>query len=144
MQLTSVTPADTALRLAQSELVRAGIVSVLALGLDTGLLLLLTYKFQQHYLLAASVSFVAGLLLNYILSTYWVFQTRRGFSIFLEFVIFSVVGLLGLAMTELLLYVFTGVLKVVLPVSKLLTAGVVFFWNFGVRKALLFTRHAEE
>jgi|SRR3954447_18290575 putative flippase GtrA len=144
MQLTSATPADTTLRLGQSELFRAGIVSVLALGLDTGLLLLLTYRLHQHYLFAASVAFIAGLLLNYVLSTCWVFRSRRGFSLHIEFVLFAVVGLLGLALTELLLYIFTDVFAVMLPVSKLLTAGVVFFWNFGVRKALLFTRHAEE
>lgn len=141
MQLTTAAPAETANRRVASELVRAGIVSVLALGLDTGLLLLLTYRFHQHYLLAASVAFMAGLILNYVLSTFWVFRDRRGFARHVEFLLFTAVGLAGLALTELFLYLFTDVLAVILPVSKLLTAGIVFFWNFGIRKALLFTRH---
>src|SRR4051794_29705063 len=144
MQVTTATPVDTALRLVGSEAVRALVVSVLALGLDTGLLLVLTYKLHQHYLVAGSVAFVAGLVLNYVLSTKWVFRSRRGFALHIEFAVFAGVGLVGLGLTELFLYIFTDVLSIVLTVAKLLTAGIVFFWNFGVRKALLFSRHGGE
>jgi putative flippase GtrA len=122
------------------ELIRAGMVSVLALSVDLGLLLLLANVFHQHYLLAASTGFVAGLAINYILSTKWVFRSRRGVPSHIEFMIFSAVGFVGLGLTDLLMFVFVSWLHIPLAISKICTAGVVFCWNFTARKLLLFTR----
>jgi len=48
------------------------------------------------------------------------------------------VGVVGLGLNEGLLWLFTDRLQVYYLASKCIAASLVFFWNFGMRKALLF------
>ena len=49
---------------------------------------------------SASVAFIAGLILNYVLSTRWVFRSRRGFAVHVEFALFAGIGLVALVAME--------------------------------------------
>ena len=49
-------------------------------------------------------------------------------------------GVAGLLLTEVLLWLQIDLLGVHRVVARVLAAGVVFLFNFGLRKALLFTR----
>jgi len=48
------------------------------------------------------------------------------------------VGAVGLALNEALLWVFTETLGLHYLISKILAATLIFGWNFGARKLLLF------
>ncbi len=115
--------------------------SALALGIDLATYSGLIYFAGVHYLVAAPVGFALGLALIYLLSVRWVFAERRLADRRVEFTVFALIGLAGMGINELVIYV--GVDRFALgPVpAKLLSSGLVFCFNFASRKFLLFTRY---
>lgn len=109
-----------------------------AFVVDFGLLWGLTEYCKLHYLLAAALSFVAGLIVNYTLSIRWVFCEYLLNSRVVEFLGFAVIGLVGLGLNEAIIWVATEWLHCHYIISKIISAAVVFFWNFMARKYLLF------
>ena len=105
---------------------------------DYGLLYILTEYAHLHYLFSATISFIAGLVTNYILSTHWIFRHSKLKSKTVEFIIFSIIGVVGLGLNNLLLYAFTDRLHIHYMLSKLITAAIVMLWNFFGRKLILF------
>jgi putative flippase GtrA len=120
------------------QLLRYTFVGGFAFIVDFSLLYLLTNYLNLYYLLSALIAFIAGLLINYFLSIRWVFYRRNVTNRKLEFVIFMVIGIVGLALNELLLWLFTDILLFYYLISKIFTAIFVYLWNFFARKLLLF------
>ncbi len=136
--LTHFVGAERALLLA--ELIKYGLTSAIALAVDWGLLIVLTETAGFHYLVSGLISFCAGLVVAYALSVSFVFRSRRFPDTGFEFAIFCVLGVLGLALTQFLLWVMVEKLGVHYAVAKLPTAGVVFIFNFTTRRWVLFSR----
>jgi putative flippase GtrA len=109
-----------------------------AFVLDMGVLLGLTEIFDIHYLVSAAVAFMFGLTANFIMSTYWIFQTSTVSSRSLEFAIFGAVGIVGLGLNELSMWIFTDLLLFYYALSKVFSTVFVFLWNFIIRKLLLY------
>lgn len=108
---------------------------------DFGLFALCLYGFGWHYLLANLVGLVAGLVLNYLMSVLWVFtackrilKTQKG----IEFVLFALVGIAGVGINQVLMYLMVDGLGINEMVSKMIAAVLVLMWNFGARKLMLF------
>ena len=131
-------PQAPALRGGLREFVRYFACSAVALGVDAGLFVLIL-QIGLPYPVAGAVGFIAGLVVAYTLSVRYVFTHRRLRDERAEFVVFALVGVGGLVLTELLLWVMVGQAHWHPIVAKLITAGLVFCFNFGARKALLFT-----
>ena len=112
--------------------------SALALGLDTGVYLG-ALSAGAPLALAAALGFAAGVSCAYVCSVRFVFRARRLRDRSAEFALFVGVGLLGLLLTEALLWLLVSRLAMHPLPAKLATAGLVFIFNFGVRKALLFS-----
>lgn len=123
-----------------AELGRVVVVSVLALLVDAGTLALLVHGTPLSYQLAGFLGFMAGLAVNYVLSVSWAFQKRRITDRRLECLLFVSVGILGAGWNALFLWLGVEVLEVSLPFAKTVSVGLVFFWNYGVRKYSLFTK----
>lgn len=121
------------------EFVRYFACSALALALDASLFGIGLY-IGLTYPVAGALGFTAGLVLAYILSVRLVFNQRRLRSERAEFVVFACIGMGGLALTELLLWLFIGQAQWHPAIAKFVAAGVVFCFNFGARKAILFTK----
>lgn len=98
-------------------------------------LVTLTELLRIPYLISAAIAFSMGLTIIYILTISWVFsagkQPRK------EIVIFFLTGVTGLLLNELILYIATDWLTIDYRISKLISTGVVFFWNFFSRKLLI-------
>jgi putative flippase GtrA len=120
------------------QLFRYTLVGGLAFVVDFGSLYVLKSSCGFHYLAAGALAFVLGLTVNYFISIQWVFNSRAVGNRLMEFVIFAGIGLVGLVLNELLLWVFTGLLAIYYLKSKLITAFIVYFWNFFARKLILF------
>lgn len=120
------------------ELARSLATSAVSFTLDFGVLILLTEVFGLFYLLSAAVSFSLGVTVSYILSVLWVFGYRRVRSKPLEYGLFVLIGAIGLGLNEALLWAFTEKLSIFYLLSKIAAAAIVFFWNFGARKLVLF------
>jgi len=113
--------------------------SVLALGLDFGLLYLLTEQAGLHYLTSSAISYSTGAVLHYIVSVSFVFRERRVTDPRLEFVGFFAIGLLGLAANQLVLKAAVDGLALSYLIGKVAAVGVSFTLTFVTRKAVLFT-----
>ena len=123
-----------------AELGRVIVVSILALLVDAGTLALLVHGTSLPYQLAGFLGFMAGLTVNYALSVSWAFQKRRITDRRLEFLLFTSVGLLGAGWNALFLWLGVEVFEASLLLAKMVSVGLVFFWNYGVRKYSLFTK----
>ena len=108
---------------------------------DYGLLYVLTEYCGMHYLLSATLAFIAGLVVNYLISTKWVFRTGAPLTNkAAEFTVFALIGVVGLLLNNVLLYVFTDICLINYMISKLIATAVVTLWNFGARKFILFNK----
>jgi putative flippase GtrA len=117
--------------------------SASALAIDFGIYIGLIRLAGVHYLVAAPIGFALGLAAIYLLSTRWVFRERRLADRRAEFALFALVGLAGLALNQVVLFVAVQWLATSFEVAKVISAGVVFSFNFVTRKLLLFTRYQD-
>ena len=129
-------------RSAVLEFLRYLVCSALALGADAGLYSL-GMRLGLSFPVAACVAFLAGLAVAYGLSVRWAFRVRAVGSARAEFVVFASVGIAGLLLTEALLWLQISALGIGPIWAKAGAACVVFLFNFGARKALLFTQRAD-
>jgi putative flippase GtrA len=125
------------LRADAAELLRYLAVSGLALAVDTASLLLAANF--VHYLWAATLGFLLGAATSYLLSVRWVFRHRRlaGFPK-TEFAAFAAVGVAGLGLNNLAIYVAIEHAGLGLLAAKAVAAMLTFSFNFGLRKWGLF------
>jgi putative flippase GtrA len=121
------------------QLFRYVFVGGAAFAVDFGLLWALKEFAHLHYLIAATLSFAAGLTTNYLLSTRWVFNRAKMKSKTAEFAIFTLIGIVGLLLNDLIMWFFTEKLALYYLLSKIVATLIVFFWNFLSRKFILFT-----
>ncbi len=106
--------------------------------IDISFLYSLTDFFGIFYLTSAAIAFIMGLLTNYILSISWVFSKRTYDNTISEFTLFTILALFGLTLNEFLLWGLTNSLNIYYLYSKLIAAGIIFFFNFFIRKIILF------
>ena len=93
-----------------------------------------------YYLVSAVLSFVISVLVNYIMSTKWVFNQDNIENKVLEFNLFILISTIGLVFTEILLYLFTDVFGIYYLISKIISAIIVLFWNFIARRIMFYGR----
>lgn len=125
------------------EFFRYIIIGGLAFIADYGTLLLLNKVLGIHYLLAATLSFCVGILVNYLGSINFVFLHRGMNNVHLERGLFLIIGLIGLLINDSLLFLLTGVADIPIEFSKPLTQVLVLFWNFAARKFVLFSQRGK-
>lgn len=90
---------------------------------------------------ATVLGFVAGLAVNYVLSLKFVFTQTKDLGKgrdFKSFAIFGVIGLLGLALTELGMFTGIELLHWNYMIVKILVTGAVLVWNYLGRKIIIF------
>lgn len=122
----------------EGEAVRYVMAGCLSFAVDFVLLKIFTDFVGLHYLVSAVIGYTAGVVASYLLSTRWVFGRRRLGRPWAEFVIFVLIGLVGLALTSLLMWLLTDKAGLYYLVSKIVTTVTVTVWNFTARKLLLF------
>ena len=94
-----------------------------------------------NYLISGIVSFMAGLCVNYALTKLLVFSKKTtGAEKAKEFSVFAIIAVLGLGLTELLMWIFTEKLRWYYMISKAIAAIIVLFWNFFMKKILLYRK----
>lgn len=112
-------------------------VSVIALIVDMVVLLMLAGWI--HYTLAASISFLVGAGVHYLLSVAFVFRRRRMLSKRLaEIAIFFAAGLGALLLNVAVIAFCVELLAAPLAIAKLVAAAFSFVFGYVVRKVALF------
>ena len=103
---------------------------------NIGMLYVFTDVCHLHYILSNVFSFTLGLIVNYLLSKKFVFQGDVSINKAKEFLIYAVIGIIGLGLDTLLIWLFTDVGSIYYMISKLISTLIVLIWNFGARKIL--------
>ena len=119
------------------------VASAAALAVDVAVYLGLMRFAGVHYLGAAPAGFTCGLVTVYFLSARWAFAVRRYADRRLEFGLFAAIGLAGLLLNQAIIHGAVTGLALSPEAAKLLSALVVFGFNFSARKLILFSRYGD-
>lgn len=120
------------------QLFRYGFVGGIAFLVDYGTMVMLTEIIGMHYLLSATISFILGLTTNYLISISWVFNQHKIANRWIEFLVFALIGIIGLGLNDSIMFLCTGRCGIHYTLSKIIATVIVFFWNFFARKIILF------
>jgi putative flippase GtrA len=115
-----------------------GLVSLVALAVDTSVLYACVNFVRWHYLPASMLAFSAGATVAYLLSVRFVFRFRHLRNPSLEFASFVALGLAGLLVNAAALFVAISAAGLGLITAKVLAAGCTFATNFTLRRQCLF------
>ncbi len=106
---------------------------------DWGLLYILTDFVHIYHLVSAVIAFLLGLITNYFLSKALVFNANETrVKPLMEFLIYAVIGVVGLGITELIMFIFTDRISLHYMLSKVIATIIVLVWNFIARKKILY------
>lgn len=121
-----------------AEMIRYAFVSGLAFVVDFGAMYVGIHGLHLAVLWATTIGFLLGLVTNFITSTLWVFakSSRRRH---VEMALFFAVGITGLALNNLIVWFCHEKLGIWAMVSKLISTAIVFFWNFLLRRYLIYS-----
>ena len=121
-----------------NQIVKFGLVGVIATVIDYGLMVLFTEVFHIPALISAAISFTISVIFNYIASVKWVFDVdKEKNSKTKEIIVFIILSIIGLCINELIMYLMDKLFGVDYRISKLFATGVVMCWNFITRKIFL-------
>lgn len=118
------------------QFIRYFFVGGVAAVVNIGMLFIFTDVCHIYYLVSNIISFTLGLIVNYILSKLLVFQDKVSLSASKEFIIYAIIGVVGLGIDTLLMSIFTDTFNIYYMLSKIISTLLVFIWNFGARKGL--------
>jgi putative flippase GtrA len=113
-----------------------------AFATDLGLLWALVEKAGLHYLLAATISFLAGTVVVYWVSVRHAFRFRRIADRRAEFGAFATIGAVGILLNLFLMFVLVDGLALHYLAAKVCAAAITFVTNFVMRRWLLFSERA--
>lgn len=116
---------------------RSLFVGGIATVVDMGILAILTKVLGVDDYISATIGFIFGLIVNYIISIKFVFKSRNIKNQWIEFIIFSIIGIIGLGLTLLIIKIFK-LYNIDVLISKIVSVVAVYFWNFFARKILLY------
>lgn len=128
------------------EFFRYAIVGGISFLADFGTLTLFEEVFFKarepwQIFISTAAGFIVGLAVNYVLSLVFVFRAEdnkgSGKSVG-AFMIFALVGIIGLGITEGLMHLGVNVLHFHYMLTKIVAAGIVLVWNYLGRKILIF------
>ena len=104
---------------------------------DYVVLLLLKEWVGLHYLIAVPIAFTAGIAVNYLIGIWLVFQ-RGNLTLGKELLLFVVISLVALLITEGSMYLLTDLLGIDYRVSRIISGVLTYLFNFFTRRFLLY------
>lgn len=123
------------------QIFKFGVVGGIAFVVDFAVMVFLTEIFGVPSLISACVSFCVSVVVNYILSMKFVFDSRDDIKKQTEFVAFIILSVIGLGINELVMYLCNMWLDHMFEkpymISKLVATFIVMVWNFISRKIFL-------
>ena len=128
---------ESQLKKLMEQIMKFGIVGVICFGIDYGLMILLTEAVGIKYLISSGISFTVSVIVNYILSLKFVFETDQNNNKIMEFLVFIVLSVIGLGINQVLMCVCVDKFHIFYMLSKIGVTGVVMGYNFVTRKLVL-------
>lgn len=119
------------------QIIKFGMVGGLCFVIDYGLMVLLTEIGGINYLISSGISFTVSVIVNYILSLKFVFETRKDNDKIKEFLLFLLLSVIGLGINQILMWLCVEKLSIHYMLSKIGATVVVMIYNFITRKITL-------
>jgi putative flippase GtrA len=119
------------------QLFRYGFVGGFSAIVDIVSFYLLTAEAHIYYLISIFFAFILGTIVNYMLSITWIFKSSGNFKS--EFTLFTLIGVVGLGLTELIVWFLVSQFHFFYLTAKLFALVIVMLWSFSLRK-ILFNR----
>ncbi|HUA76190.1 MAG TPA: GtrA family protein [Acetobacteraceae bacterium] len=114
------------------------VVGGIATVVDIGGFMILTGKYDVPWFWAAMMSFVVSVVVNYLLSIRFVFESGVRFRRHHEAALVLAVSVIGLLLNEAALWVMIEMAGTGRLPAKLVATAVVFLWNYGARQNFIF------
>ena len=118
------------------QLIKFGIVGVIATIIDMGTLVFLKEVAHIDVLVSSAASFSVSVIANYILSMLFVFQSKQDNKL-KEFCVFVILSVGGLLLNQFVMWLGTEVLAIYYLLAKVLATILVPIYNFVTRKIFL-------
>lgn len=118
------------------QLIKFGIVGVIAAIVDVGVLVFLKELLYVDVLLASAISFCVSVTVNYLLSMSFVFKSKKQSKV-KEFVLFVLLSIGGLCLNQFILWIGVKFTTVYYLVVKIFAMVIVPIYNFITRKIFL-------
>lgn len=96
------------------------------------------------YILGTAAGFLVGLLVNYFLSVFFVFEEKGKSKSAYGFIVFAVLSLVGLGLHALGMWVGNSLLKINAWIVKIVMTVIVLGWNYVSRKFILFRKRKRD
>ena len=125
------------------QLVKFGIVGVIAFLIDYGVLFVLTEYAGVYYLISGAISFTVSVIFNYLASMKYVFAGKEDMSKKKEFTIFVVLIVIGLGINQILMWLGVDIFHIHYMVTKIFATAFVMVYNFVTRKIFLEEKSAD-
>ena len=122
------------------QILRFGIVGVIATLVDYIVLIICKELLGIQVLVSTAIAFTISVIFNYILSIKWVFDVDKSKSNKKNFITFIIFSIIGLGITELIMYLGTDILNINYLIVKVFAIAIVMVFNFITRKIFLENR----
>ena len=119
------------------QILRFTIVGGIATVIDFVCLYIFKEFLNLNIILSNTLSFTISVIYNYIASIKWVFDVNKKNNQKKNFVLFIIFSVIGLLLTELIMYVGSVKLKINYLFVKIVATGIVMVFNFVTRKLFL-------
>lgn len=133
-----------------AQFMKFGVVGGISFVVDFSVYTVLCNVLGVHYLIAGIAGFIISVIVNYVLSMRYVFESKDDMSKTQEFVIFVILSAFGLGLNSLILYVCVDLIywnavwlqgiigiKLMNIAAKIIATGIVMVYNFVTRKIFL-------
>ena len=120
-----------------NQILKFGVVGGIAFVIDYVTLIICKEIFNINVLLSAAIAFTVSVIFNYILSIKWVFDVNKEKDSRKNFIIFIIFSIIGLGLTELIMWFGTDIIKINYLIVKIIATGIVMIFNFITRKIFL-------
>lgn len=120
-----------------NQIMKFGVVGGIAFIIDYICLIISKEIFELSVLLSAAIAFIISVIFNYILSIKWVFNVNKEIDQKKNFIIFIVLSIIGLILTEIIMWFGTDIIKISYLIVKIFATAIVMVFNFITRKIFL-------
>lgn len=119
------------------QITKFGVVGGIAFVIDYLILIICKELLNIDVLISTAISFSISVIFNYILSIKWVFNIDKNKSKTNNFILFVLLSILGLIITEIIMDTGVNSLKINYLFVKIIATGIVMVFNFITRKIFL-------
>ena len=119
------------------QIFKFGIVGGIAFIIDYAIMVISKELLGFNILISAALGFIISVIFNYIASIRWVFDVNKEKDEKKNFVLFIIFSIIGLILTEIIMYFGTDVIKINYLIVKIVATAIVMVFNFITRKMFL-------